>query len=396
MSDFHMNFYPAGYLVWHGQPDKLYPAADAATFVGSSFDIFLHEHFPTLSKKLYGTYVYGPLVAVLFSPFSVFTANAALIIYQLLNLFVLTLGSVKSERTFGINAKTIFLYAFLFFPIAATLWLGQVSLLLGLFPIAAAYFLLQEKRDFQAGLVFSIMFLKPQFLPVPLIISIANKRYRCLAGIVAGSVALLIANIFILTPAIFFQWLVGTLRLAETVFTSKVVIPVDLVACVPGLILFASPPEIRVNAKWIIYSSTLLLALIPIVWVILAIRKKAPASLWLPLTTMLAIFTLPLYSRLLNYDLAIFAFAGLLLLSYKGDAATRQSMRMLVLATWVGFNFQFANAIAGFHRVSPLVFAAMFIMYAGWLCLIVVKASQTGDFESTKTSPPPSASESIE
>ena len=133
-SDFHLNFYSAGYLVAHDQAGLLYPPSNATTFINTPFDQFIHQFYEGLSKNLYGTFLYTPLVAAIFSVFAPLPVNIALLVYQALNVAGIVWLGIKAERAFGIDARKVFLGSLLFFPISGTLWLGQVSMIFGLFP----------------------------------------------------------------------------------------------------------------------------------------------------------------------------------------------------------------------------------------------------------------------
>jgi len=369
-SDFHLNFYSAGYLVAHDQAGLLYPPSNATTFINTPFDQFIHQFYEGLSKNLYGTFLYTPLVAAIFSVFAPLPVNIALLVYQALNVAGIVWLGIKAERAFGIDARKVFLGSLLFFPISGTLWLGQVSMIFGLFPLAAGYFLLEKNKSISSGLLWSLMSLKPQLLPVPFIIAIATGNLRCLTALAGGCVALLALNVCCLSPAIFSQWLFDTMRLASGMFTANVS---HLIACVPGTIMITLPETTPSSTKWAICAVAATISGVAILSVLWHVKKYAPQKNRLAITTIVALLTLPAYSRLFNYDLALLSFAGLLMLSNQWSAKIGQLMRQLTIAMWIGLNLQFVVAATGSHSVSPLLTALMLAIFAAWGCLLATK-----------------------
>ena len=369
-SDFHLNFYGAGYLVAHNQTDILYPTASTTTFIGAPFDQFLHHCYPGLSKDLYGFFLYPPLVAALFSIFAPLPVNIALLAFQVINLIGIVWLGFKAERAFGIDARKVFLGSLLFFPIAGTLWLGQVSILFGLLPLAAGYFLLQKKKSVAGGLMWSLMSLKPQFLPVTVIIAIATGNIRCLAALTAGCAVLLTLSIFCLTPAVFFHWFFDTIRLASHLFPTNVS---HLFACVPGTIIICLPETTPAFTRMLVFATAAAISAVTMLFVFFHVRKNAPKENRLALITIVSLLTWPIYSRLYNYDLAMLAFAGILMFSHQWSAKNAKAMRQLAIATWIGYDVQFVVAASGTHSISPLLTGLMLTIFCAWGCLLATK-----------------------
>jgi hypothetical protein len=77
-----------------------------------------------------------------------------------------------------------------FAPVILALWLGQLSLVFGLLPLAAGYLLLVKKKPLAAGLVWSLLAIKPAFWIVAManaIVQAFNKRYGLLATLSLGT-----------------------------------------------------------------------------------------------------------------------------------------------------------------------------------------------------------------
>jgi hypothetical protein len=105
----------------------------------------------------------------------------------------------------------------------------------------------------------------------------------------------------------------------------------------------------------------------------MAIEKNASQKNQLALATIIALTTLPVYSRLFNYDLAILCFAGLLMFSNQWLPKFGQSMRRLAIVMWIVLNLQFVVAATGSLSVSPLLTGLMLTIFAAWGCLLATK-----------------------
>lgn len=127
-----------------------------------------------------------------------------------------------------------------FLPVCFTIWIGQVGLVFGLLPLAAGFYFLGSS-PLLAGLIFSLLFLKPQmlFLAVFLIVSeLAQKRVMALVGMCIGVMVLAQSNAIVFGPEIFQAWL-NCLKLSDKIFSD----PANGVAITPGNKLdgFAQP-----------------------------------------------------------------------------------------------------------------------------------------------------------
>jgi len=162
-SDFIMTFYVAGRLVSDGRARELYPDPSAKTFVNSPFDKAAHEFLPKLPQNSVGAYMYIPLVAGFFAPFSWLDPNVSLLLWQAMSVLALLWCCRQLGQISGAKNSEIFFLAFLFLPIFLTLWAGQLGLTFGLLPLCLGYSLLVKNRPLLAGLVWSLLLLKPQY-----------------------------------------------------------------------------------------------------------------------------------------------------------------------------------------------------------------------------------------
>ena len=354
-----MNFYTAGYLVLHGQKEALYPAEDATSFKGSRFDIALHQLFPTLPESKLGTYPYSPLVAVISAPLALFPANVALFLWQLFNIFGLLLYSILASAREKFDKQKFFFFIFCFLPLLANIWHGQSSIVFGALPLCFGFLLLSEKKDLNAGLVWSLCMLKPQYLPVPFITAFVCGRKKCVAGLLIGTMLIGLLSVFCLGPAIFHQWVSSGLRLAETLFSGDAVVLPNLVACVPGSLIIGLPPGMRGALKWLIYGSCFAVAALGLGAIALRIRKRLSDKQLLSMALLVNIMSLPLYSRLLVYDLSIYVVAAQIVLfdhTFDNLANKGFAIKIVAIATFLALNLQIIVATTAAGGVARVCF----------------------------------------
>ncbi len=161
-SDYIMTFYVAGHLVAAGKESELYPTPGATNFIGASFNRAAHALLDRLPEKATAIYMYSPAVAWLFAPLSYVSPNLSLLIWHILSIAALLISCKLLAQAVQINfADSLFLSA-LFGPIFITLWSGQLGLVFGLLPLCIGYLLLLRGRDLLAGIVWSLLLLKPQ------------------------------------------------------------------------------------------------------------------------------------------------------------------------------------------------------------------------------------------
>ncbi|HWH77561.1 MAG TPA: hypothetical protein VNT76_09325, partial [Candidatus Binatus sp.] len=87
-----MTFYVAGHLVAAGKPGELYPGPDATSFIGASFDRAAHRLLDSLPEKTTAIFMYSPVVAWLFAPFSYVGPNLSLLIWHALSVIALAIS----------------------------------------------------------------------------------------------------------------------------------------------------------------------------------------------------------------------------------------------------------------------------------------------------------------
>ncbi|MBU6451915.1 MAG: DUF2029 domain-containing protein [Cyanobacteria bacterium REEB67] len=317
-NDYHTAFYVAGWMAAHGQLAELYPQAGATTFHGAPFDLTVHKMLPGVDSHVVGQFMYSPLVAYLFAPLSTFAPAIGQLIWQAFNFLLLALSCyfiadlTKSGRNvkkdfsvLALFALTILSASFFFLPIFNTLWLGQMDIALGLLPMAAGAWLLSRNKDLASGLVFSIVSLKPQFLPAVALICLGlllHKRWQMLVGLVLGVAAIVGLSYATAGATIVHNWF-SSLKISEGMFTGEFRNPDYLAGCLPLSILITASPADRLNLKPVAYLVTAIGLFANIAMVVWLSRRKFEPEIWLRLLIVVSVLPIFVYSpRLLTYD----------------------------------------------------------------------------------------------
>jgi Glycosyltransferase family 87 len=335
-TDYVMTFYVAGHLAASGQAANLYPGSDTLSFTNAPFDKATHALLPHLPRNLTAAYMYSPLVAWIFAPLSHLRPNLSLLLWQGFSLAALAICCAPLARLTRTKSTDIFFLSFLLFPVFITVWIGQLGIVFGLLPLCGGYFLLMKNRPFLAGLAWSFLSLKPQYLPAVGLVGLALAlvgRSHCLAGIILGSAGLFLANVFIFPTEITMNWLTS-LKVSDAIFSSGLyTVPIHLITSLPSNLLMLLPLAQRSWFKWPIYFLTASLWFIGL-WECRRLAKaEVNESLTISLTVVVGTILLPLVSpHMLYYDLCIFLPAGATLL---GNNWPMQGGILLARLTWI-------------------------------------------------------------
>jgi hypothetical protein len=263
-SDYLMTFHTAGYIAAHGLWDILYPPAGALSFAGAPFDKQAHALIATMPSWSVGEYMYMPVSAYVFAPLSLLPLRTSLVVWQMLSIAALFIGSKLALGSTG-RAFLATCAAFTFIPVFFTIWIGQVGLVFGLLPLAAGYHLLRQKRYFQAGLVFALLSLKPQMLVPALFIvacALGRKNYMALAGLACGTATLAAVNYFVAGPSLCRAWL-SCLALSDKIYSDPGQgVAVHLATSLPRAILLSQPLSAHPGIKPLLYLAAAALLLL--------------------------------------------------------------------------------------------------------------------------------------
>jgi hypothetical protein len=359
-SDFIMTFYIAGRLVLAGRTSELYPAPAADSFVDSPFDKAAHEFLPHLPRTSTGAYMYTPLVAGFFAPLSLMGPNLSLLVWQALSVLALALSCWFMAQITATKTSDLFYLSFLYGPVFLTLWAGQLGLAFGLAPLCAGYYLLLRQWPLAAGLVWSLLLLKPQYFLaaafVALILAMI-RRYRAFLGMALGVVILFALTVIVFSPELTLHWLKSH-RVSDSIFSGGLHgIPAHLITGLPANLMILFSPDVRAALKWPLYAGSAVLWLVGFAYGLKLARDSLAAttviSLMLILGVLLCALTLP---HLLYYDLCVLMPAGALLLAGDGPLPTERYFRMIGLIGWLVVSV-FLPFLLGFsgQKILPLI-----------------------------------------
>jgi hypothetical protein len=338
-SDFIMTFYVAGHLAANGRSSELYPQPDARSFIDSSFDKAAHALLPHLPETTTGAYMYIPLVAGFFAPFSYVDPNLSLFFWQVLSVLALAASGMMLSRISGIKASELFFLSFLYAPVFLTLWAGQLGLGFGLLPLCLGYFLLLRQWPLTAGLVWSLLLLKPQYFIAAAFVAVVcaqSGRFRTLKGMSLGSVGLIAVTITAFSLPVTLQWLASH-RVSDAYFFEGLQgIPSHLITGLPANVMILFPVRERSLVKLPLYAGAAAMWLFAL-WFCSRFRKRQleerkRISLTLIVGLVLTSLTLP---HLLYYDLCVLLPAGVLLLSKDGPLGRHSELHSIGMAGWI-------------------------------------------------------------
>jgi Glycosyltransferase family 87 len=359
-SDFIMTFYVAGHLVAEDRSAELYPQANLQSFTDTPFDRAAHALLPHLPETTTGAYMNMPLVAAFFAPFSYLDPNLALFLWQALSVLALVLGSYMLSQATGTKTSELFFLSFLYLPVLLTLWAGQLGLVFGFLPLCLGYLLLLKKKSLAAGLVWSLLIAKPQYLLVGLfvaLVSALHRRYRVLIGLVLGLVALTTLTLITFSLPLTVQWLASHRVSDAYFFAGQQGIPSHLLTGLPANILVLLPLDQRGNLKLLLYGGAVAIWLFGLWFCSRAGKLHAEESMQISKTFVVGLaltsLTLP---HLLYYDLCVLLPAGALLLANQGPFALQESSRSIAAAGWMTISAFLPILIAfSAQKILPLI-----------------------------------------
>jgi glycosyl transferase family 87 len=338
-SDYIMTFYVAGHLVAAGKESDLYPPPDATSFIGASFDKAAHSLLDGLPEKTTAIYMYSPLVAWFFAPLSHAGPNGSLFLWHAISLIALALSCKLLADSTGTQFRDGLFFCSLFGPVFITLWSGQLGFVFGLLPLSVGLLLLLKDRAILAGVVWSLLLLKPQYFPAVAFVALAlflRGNFRLALGLALGTSVFVAANLLLFSSVLISNWLASH-RLSDTLFThAQYGIPVHLITSLPADILLMFPASSRSALKWPIYFGALLLWLIGL-WCSWKINagtwdSRTKISLTLSIGCVLSSLALP---HLLYYDLCILIPAGFILASTNNVVPRTIATKTLARLAWI-------------------------------------------------------------
>jgi Glycosyltransferase family 87 len=316
-SDYVMDFYPAGRLVLDGRALDLYRLAPSASLAASTYNLFAHQLLPDLPTNQVSIYMYSPLTAILFSLFAGLKPQISLIVWQITSIVAYAVSIFIVSAAVNQDFKKYFWFGLLYFPVFQTLLIGQLGIIAGLLPLSLGYVFLIQNRYLLAGLSWSFLLAKPQFLPIALLVSVAlaiNKKYQCALGLILGILLLVGFSSVLLTPAVFFQWL-NSFKMSDSIFSdSRYSYPSYMITSLPAALLHFFPIAFRNAIKIPAYLLAFIISLHAL-WLGCRIIKSTTENNKTALSSvfMIGIAVLPMIlPHFLFYDFCAFALFAVL------------------------------------------------------------------------------------
>lgn len=331
-SDFLTTFYSAATLVGDGDFHKLYPRPGARDFDWQPFDRATHHLLPDLPVPVIAEYTYSPLVAWIFAPLTMGRPRSALIVWQVTSVLALLVAAVivngNGSRDERKSAFDQFWAALVFLPSAWSLWIGQISIVFGLVPIALAMTSLRKRYDKLAGTMFALLFLKQQFLAIGTIVAVAmvfRKRPACLLTMLAVIAVLLGLSIDSSSPAVFLQWF-HCLKIADRVYGDPLHgIATHAVISLPRTLLAALPPTSADNVRLLVHACSAVMATATGVLCFRLMKRYKENRSWLPSCFIVLVTALPLVAPyFFVHDLTVLVLASWLFANNSFGAIDKQ------------------------------------------------------------------------
>ncbi len=337
-TDFLAAFYVAGCMVKEGKTTDLYPDQNQTSFAQAPFDRCAHQILPHLAANAKPFFQYPPLIALLFEPFSHLSPQTAFIVWQVLSLLALLLCSALMASLNGGNYLAYFWDSLLYLPIIHTLFIGQIGLIILCLPLALGYYYYAKEKPVKAGLAWSLLLLKPQFIAVPVFFIAAftrSKKLSCLASFIVGMLVVSLSSIFCFGPVVANKWL-SSLKLDAEIWRDPTCQhKTFLISSLHEAITTLFPAHWQPALDFVIY----LLAMIIFLQALFFCRqlvKRMPMNNTgvMSLIFVLGILILPLILPYLRYyDLSIFAIAGMIVFE-NPVLKSNQSLRRELLLLW--------------------------------------------------------------
>jgi hypothetical protein len=339
--DYVNAFYVAGHLVASGRAEELYPEANASSFAHSRFDKAAHTLLPLLPQSVVAAYMYSPIVAWIFAPLSYLDAKWSLVLWQGLSLVAFAVSCRILGRIGKVRATDIFVLSFLFFPAIISLWIGQVCLVFGVLPLCCGYYLLTTNRPFWAGVAWSCLLLKPQYMPAVVLVALALAvagKLRCFGGIALGCATLSLANLIVLPAEITKSWL-RTFEASDAVIAGGAyTVPIHIVTSLPSNLLFLFPASRFPLLKLPVYALAAALWSVGVRQGVRLVKADIDPQLKISLSLVIGILLLPLVSpHMLYYDLSLLI-PTCVILGKKWVGEGDNAPRNLYIAAWVSIS----------------------------------------------------------
>jgi len=372
-TDFLNAFYIAGIIMARGSFHELYPPLEADSQVGFEFAKVAHSLLPYLPASSQPCWQYPPIDAQFLSLFAGLPSSTALLAWQILSVSAIGASVFFVSQFAKVHWVIVSSLFIIFLPFFQTLKFGQQGIILGLFPLCAALYLLSKDKPFIAGLVASTTFLTLKFLVIAGLISLVLLpiQRRMLLGLAAGCfilVGFMLATVPFLTCL---QWLHNIQLSEKYFFEPHFYHNLSLYISLPALLILHFPIELRTFGKVVFYLFAAVILVFTLLVQLRVTRSSLPLQQKLGIVFALSFYMMPMtLPHLLYYDLAGIMVANILLLNISAPIAISQRLRAISVTSTVVVDFYFISfAVLNSSAFHPLMFALVMCVIFGQLLI---------------------------
>jgi hypothetical protein len=154
----------------------------------------LQKELFNIDKNTFLQFNYPPIASYFFIPFTYLDTETANITWLTLNFiifsfFIIWIFIYYKDYDWWIRVITIIFIIF-FYPLIENFAHGQISLILTLL-ILFSWFLYKNNKDFFSGILLSFLFIKIQYIILPVIALFFNRNKKILFGFLLGLLSLM-------------------------------------------------------------------------------------------------------------------------------------------------------------------------------------------------------------
>lgn len=372
-SDYLTTFHTAGYLVAHNRAGELYAPEGAKSFAGAPFDKASHEVLKLMPAWMTSEYMYMPLSACVFAPFSFLLPKYSLLAWQVLSFAALMVSAflistaAKNKGLSRDTEGTLGWYALTFLPLVFNLWIGQAGLVFGLAPLAIGFYFLLRGQPVRAGIAWSLTAFKPQYLvPVAFILTnqLAQKKFQAAASLGAGLATIAALNLLVFGPGICHDWL-ATVSLSDRIFSDvKQGVVVHLATSLPRtfILMFQQHLAIVRPAVYLVAVTLLAAGLACAARLSTLLKNALSSEHQICLAMILGILAAPLVvPHLFFYDLLMLALAGILVYAFFWESSLESALRLAMTVIWCAVNIYAVVMVCHHEYAQPLALVTVFL-----------------------------------
>ena len=179
---------------------------------------YQRARFPEVAPGSLLVFANPPFVAGALVPLSHLRIGTAYLVVLTLNALLLCmcfgLIALRHSETGSLSTRLAVLGVLSFLPTWTTLWQAQLSLplLVGVLGAVAAF---ARGRDWLGGLCLSLLLLKPQLLPLPVLFLVMQRRWTAVGGVAFGGAGAVLVSLALAGA----EGLIGWTRLGELLVT---------------------------------------------------------------------------------------------------------------------------------------------------------------------------------